>query len=93
MSAPRLCVCNQTLPLHLLQLELSQMGRWWSSVDRTSWPEAHVPSIEADCEGEWGDRRQELVFIGANMRQVKKLADARPAADGMFRPVSCVCYM
>ena len=51
------------------QIEVSEMGKWWASVDRTLWPEAHVGSILADCEGEWGDRRQELVFIGANMDQ------------------------
>ena len=49
------------------QLEFQEMGKWWASVARSKWPEAHVSTILADCEGDWGDRRQELVFIGANM--------------------------
>jgi G3E family GTPase len=49
------------------QIEMSEMGRWWAAVDRKLWPEPHVESILADCEGKWGDRRQELVFIGANI--------------------------
>ena len=49
------------------QIEVSEMGRWWAAVDRAKWPEAHIASILADCEDEWGDRRQELVFIGANL--------------------------
>ena len=54
------------------------MGRWWASVDREQWPAAHIGTIEADCEGEWGDRRQELVFIGANMPQ-QQIIDALDA--------------
>ena len=65
------------------QIEVTEMGRWWSAVDRASWPEAHVGSILADCEGDWGDRRQELVFIGANMDQAKivEALDACLATD------------
>lgn len=50
-------------------LELSEMGRWWASVPRKSWPEAHAESILADFEGEEGDRRQELVFIGTGLSE------------------------
>ena len=65
------------------QLELSAMGRWWAAVPRSSWPEAHVGSILADCEGEWGDRRQELIFIGANLAEAEIIAalDACLATD------------
>ena len=51
------------------------MGRWWAAVPRESWPPAHVGAIEADWEGEWGDRRQELVFIGANLPE-QRIRDA-----------------
>lgn len=49
------------------QIEITEMGRWWASLERSQWPEAHVATILADCSGEYGDRRQELVFIGPNL--------------------------
>ena len=65
------------------QIEMSEMGRWWATVDRSKWPEPHVGSIEADFEGEWGDRRQELVFIGAGMDRdaLEEALDACLATD------------
>lgn len=44
-------------------------GIWWSAVSREHWP-AHPEQrarVEADCEGEYGDRRQEIVFIGQHL--------------------------
>ena len=68
------------------QLEISEMGRWWAAVPRESWPQAHVGSIEADWQDGWGDRRQELVFIGANLResQIRAALDACLATDDEF---------
>lgn len=60
------------------QIEVSAMGQWWASVDRARWPQDYVDTILQDCEGEWGDRRQELVFIGAHMDQ-QKIIDALDA--------------
>ena len=45
------------------------MGRWWVSVPKESWPEAHTASIMADFDGDDGDRRQELVFIGPDLSE------------------------
>ena len=44
-------------------------GRWWATVPRTEWPQEPevVAQIEKECEGDHGDRRQELVFIGIGM--------------------------
>ena len=72
------------------QIELSQMGRWWAAVPRNTWPEAHVGSIMADSVGEWGDRRQELVFIGANLPEAKIRAelDACLATDDEMAEVA-----
>jgi len=50
-------------------LDLSEMGRWWASVPAETWPEVHKDSIRADFDGENGDRRQELVFIGAGLSE------------------------
>lgn len=63
------------------------MGKWWASVPRASWPEAHVDSILADCDGEWGDRRQELVFIGAGLSEaaIRRELDACLASDEEMR--------
>jgi G3E family GTPase len=44
-------------------------GFWWSAVPREQWPEdpEQRAGIEAEVEGERGDRRQEIVFIGQHL--------------------------
>jgi len=56
----------------------NKRGRWWSAVPRSYWPaepdwhQAMQPYLDA----EWGDRRQEIVFIGVNpMDQAKITAE------------------
>ncbi|KAL5000881.1 CobW/HypB/UreG, nucleotide-binding domain-containing protein [Aspergillus recurvatus] len=54
-------------------------GPWFAEVPDDAWPEDKDvrASIEGDFQGEWGDRRQELVFIGEglNVDAVTKLLD------------------
>lgn len=47
-------------------LTISCGGVWFSELPREMWPEDGdvIQSIERDFVGEWGDRRQEIVFIG-----------------------------
>lgn len=42
------------------------MGYWWAAVPKKSWPqdEALVARIQKGWHEIWGDRRQEIVFIG-----------------------------
>jgi G3E family GTPase len=42
------------------------MGYWWASVPKKNWPtdEDLVKRINGAWHEQWGDRRQELVFIG-----------------------------
>lgn len=50
--------------------ELSPAGKWWAAVPKNQWPigdESMVQSIQDHWEEPYGDRRQELVFIGTNM--------------------------
>jgi G3E family GTPase len=49
--------------------EIRDEGEWWAAVPKEEWPEEEGPknSILADFDGEYGDRRQEIVFIGAGM--------------------------
>ncbi|MFN3969855.1 MAG: GTP-binding protein [Gemmobacter sp.] len=48
---------------------VTPLGGWWAAVPRDRWP-THPQALE-EVEGKWvepwGDRRQELVFIGAGM--------------------------
>ncbi|HUO43782.1 MAG TPA: zinc metallochaperone GTPase ZigA [Burkholderiales bacterium] len=48
-------------------------GLWWSAVDRADWPDDpdYLARIVAKMEGPFGDRRQELVFIGIDMNQTE----------------------
>ena len=40
------------------------MGRWWATLPEDRYPEDMRASILSDFDGEDGDRRQEIVFIG-----------------------------
>ncbi len=50
---------------------VTPLGRWWASVPKERWP-TH-PDALAEVAGKWqepwGDRRQEIVFIGHGMDQ------------------------
>ena len=44
------------------------MGLWWASVPKSRWPDdpALLDAMTPYLDREWGDRRQEIVFIGAD---------------------------
>ena len=67
-------------------IEVSELGRWWAAVPREDWPEAHHASIleDFDTAGEGGDRRQEIVFIGAGLDEtaITEALDACLLNDG-----------
>jgi G3E family GTPase len=48
-------------------------GLWWAAVPRDSWPDElkEHPSPERPWHPRFGDRRQEIVFIGAEMDEVR----------------------
>jgi len=52
-------------------LRIERAGRWWAAVPREQWPDS--PELQSYILSEWqqpyGDRRQEIVFIGADMKQ------------------------
>jgi G3E family GTPase len=52
---------------------IKPMGTWWASVPKERWPEHDsIPSyITAHWQEPWGDRRQEIVFIGAGIDWAK----------------------
>lgn len=60
-------------------LELSPQAVWWDSVPREEWPEDSETqdAITSQFEGEYGDRRQELVLIGRFLEE----ETMRPALD------------
>ena len=48
---------------------VSPMGQWWATVPKEQWPDHDSLRnyINANWEDLWGDRRQEIVFIGADI--------------------------
>ena len=55
-------------------------GLFWSAVSKDQWPEhlEHRAAIESKCEPPYGDRRQEIVFIGQELDEAaaKRALDA-----------------
>jgi len=48
---------------------VTPLGTWWASVPKDRWPdhESARAYMQAHWQEPWGDRRQELVFIGAGI--------------------------
>lgn len=73
-------------------LRIEYAGRWYAATPKDQWPE-QLPgdaALERDWHAEYGDRRQELVFIGSDMKRdtieavldTCLLTDAEMAAGG-----------
>jgi G3E family GTPase len=54
-----------------VSLRLLPAGLWWASAPKEYWPEdeATCAKIRSMFQGDYGDRRQELVFIGIDMEE------------------------
>ena len=51
--------------------ELKNVGTWWAAADVRTLPDGKLPdAVAGDFEGEFGDRRQEIVMIGVGMDRV-----------------------
>jgi len=61
-------------------LHLGAVGSWWSAVPESHWPDdpEMLAHIRAQFQDPWGDRRQELVFIGQDLDEaaVRRRLDA-----------------
>ena len=68
---------------------ISPLGTWWASVPPERWPDndALRDYLKANWEEPWGDRRQEIVFIGAGIdwRRLKERLDSALLPDD-FNP-------
>jgi G3E family GTPase len=66
-------------------MELSPRGVWWADVPEDEWPtdKQERAEILSHFEGVYGDRRQELVFIGKNLNEaaIRQTLDAALMTD------------
>jgi G3E family GTPase len=72
------------------QKSVSRMGRWWAAVPKNRWPDdgTFEEFVMKHWDQTWGDRRQEIVFIGIGMDQAKLTAalDACQVSEETFEP-------
>ena len=67
------------------QTETARMGRWWASIPKNQWPkdDRFERFVVHHWDATWGDRRQELVFIGIGMDEAR----IRARLDSCLLPV------
>lgn len=60
------------------------MGRWWAAVPKERWPDSDAFDLELEnnWSQEYGDRRQELVFIGLN-KEMDEVAIRKQLDDAL----------
>lgn len=68
-----------------------KMGLWWAAVPRQRWPDdpGFLDLMRPYLDPVWGDRRQEIVFIGADPMDEARIRgelDACLVAEDMFAP-------
>ncbi|WP_295563055.1 GTP-binding protein [uncultured Sphingomonas sp.] len=72
------------------QTTTSRMGRWWAAVPKHHWPDdgRFEDFVAQHWDDIWGDRRQEIVFIGINMNEpsLRRRLDACLVAASAFTP-------
>ncbi|KAA9016511.1 MULTISPECIES: GTP-binding protein [Sphingobium] len=68
------------------QTMTARMGRWWASIPKNHWPDddRFENFVAGHWDEHWGDRRQELVFIGIGMDEAR----IRRRLDAALLPVS-----
>lgn len=69
----------------------NKRGRWWSAVPRSYWPEEPEwhRAMQSYLDAEWGDRRQEIVFIGIDPMDEAMITNQLNAclvAEEVFKP-------
>lgn len=71
---------------------VAPLGHWWAAVPQARWPQHPEARAElaAQWDEVWGDRRQEIVFIGAAMDEAALRArlDAALVAAAQFTPAA-----
>ncbi|MDR6145794.1 MULTISPECIES: GTP-binding protein [unclassified Sphingomonas] len=67
------------------QTMTARLGRWWASIPRNQWPDddRFERFVAGHWNEIWGDRRQELVFIGIGMDEAR----IRARLDACLLPV------
>lgn len=72
------------------QKTVSRLGRWWAAVPKNRWPDdgSFEQFVQRHWDRVWGDRRQELVFIGIGMDEeaIRDALDACLLARDDFAP-------
>ncbi len=70
--------------------QVTPLGRWWAAVPQDRWPSHPLAQEEImqNWTAPWGDRRQELVFIGAGLDRAAITAalDSALMPDDSFQP-------